>query len=274
MKKLCDILAIINGALKVAAFLALIILLVPVTLVYKRLDPLHPYTIPRFFHHLVLRLLGIRLRVYGEPATTSPVLFAANHVSYLDVIILGSLLPASFIAKSEVASWPLFGFLARIQNTVFIERRAPRAAEQRTQLQELLAKRQSLILFPEGTSSDGLTALHFKSSLFGVVEGAAQDLKITVQPVSLTCTELDGFPILREERALYAWYGDMTLVPHLWNVFKHGKFTLDVVFHQVLTTADCPNRKVLAATCQDMVARGIEHSLAGHAMVQAPTAIE
>jgi len=84
-----------------------------------------------------------------------------------------------------------------------------------------------------------------------------------VQPISLTCTKLDGFPLLREQRPLYAWYGDMTLPGHLWNVFKRGHFTVDIVFHPPLTITKGMNRKALAATCQSMVARGIEQSLTG-----------
>ncbi|MDR3424844.1 MAG: lysophospholipid acyltransferase family protein [Alphaproteobacteria bacterium] len=267
MEKIDDIIAVIKGCLKVAAFFALIALLVPVALIYKRIDPRQPFRIPILFHRLLLRLLGIRLRVCGTPSTTAPVLFVSNHVSYLDVIALGSLLPASFVAKSEVAGWPLFGFLARVQNTVFIERRSIRAADQSTYLQDILAKRQNLILFPEGTSSEGITTLPFKSSLFSIVENSALNAPITVQPISLTCTGLDGFPLLHEERAQYAWFGDMTLVPHLWNVFQRGHFTLDIIFHPPLTTADCPNRKILAATSEKLVAKGIEQSLARHSIV-------
>ena len=265
MKKIEEGIAVASGVLKAAAFLALVVLLTPVAVVYKRIDPKRPFRIPRFFHRTLLRLLGIRLRIYGEPSTASPVLFVSNHASYLDVIVLGSLLSAGFVAKSEVAGWPLFGFLAQVQNTVFIERRSTRAAEQRMQLQDHIAERQDLILFPEGTSSDGLTVLHFKSSLFGIVEDFSNAVPITVQPISVTCTELDGFPLLREERALFAWYGDMTLPPHLWNVFKRGGFTVEVIFHAPLSTTHCPSRKVLAAACQDRVAQGVAQSLARRA---------
>jgi len=104
--------------------------------------------------------------------------------------------------------------------------------------------------------------LPFKSSLFSIVEDSAGGRAITVQPVSLTCVEFDRFPMLREERSQYAWYGDMTLLPHLWNVFKHGCFTVEVIFHAALTFADYPNRKDLATACQKAVAEGVKKSLA------------
>ena len=255
-----------SGVAKAAVFLILVVVLTPATLLYKRLAPDQPFKIPRLFHGLLLRLFGIRLQVIGTPSSATPVFFVANHVSYLDILVLGSLLPAAFVAKADVASWPLFGFLAKIQNTLFIERRATRAAAQRTQLQIHLAKRQSLILFPEGTSSDGMNVLPFKSSLFSIVTESAPDIAITIQPISLTCTALDGFPLLREQRPLYGWYGDMTLLPHLWNVFKRGRFTVEVIFHPPMAAGEHPDRKILAATCQSLVARGIEQSLRGNAL--------
>jgi len=262
-----DIIAAINAAFKTAAFLLLILILSPVAIAFKRWDPEHPFRIPRLFHFLLLKLLGIRVRVHGTPVTVAPTLFVSNHTSYLDVPVLGYLLSAGFVAKSEVADWPLFGFLARVQNTVFIERKSIRAADQRSQLQEYLSKKRNLILFPEGTSSDGLEVLPFKSTLFSIVDDSAEGQNITVQPVSVTCVELDGFPLLREERAEYAWYGDLSLVPHLWGVFQHKGFTVEVTFHAPLTYTDYPNRKDLAAACQDAVTKGVKQSLAHHASI-------
>ncbi|MDD4616188.1 MAG: lysophospholipid acyltransferase family protein [Alphaproteobacteria bacterium] len=259
MKTVENIAAILNGILRTTAFLLVIALLIPVALIYKRCKPEDPFKIPRFFHRIVLLLTGIRVRVHGTASSAGGVLFVSNHTSYLDIPVLGSLLPTGFVAKAEVARWPLFGFLAKIQNTVFIERRATRVAEQSQQLQEYLAKRRNLVLFPEGTSSDGLEVLPFKSSLFAIVEDAAGP--ILVQPVSITCTEFDGFPMLREDRAQYAWYGDMTMVPHLWNVFQNSSFVVDVVFHRTIAPQDYSNRKDLAAACQSLVAQGIEHSI-------------
>jgi 1-acyl-sn-glycerol-3-phosphate acyltransferase len=266
MNRLEDLFASIGAIAKIFVFLTMIALMVPVALVWKRVSPQNSFIVPRTFHSLVLRLLGIRLRITGTISSASPLLFVANHASYLDVIALGSILSAPFIAKSEVAAWPLFGFLAKLQDTVFIERRQARAADQRVLLQNHFAQRQNMILFPEGTSSDGLAVLPFKSSLFSIAEENSLSAPVTVQPVSITCVELDGYPLLREERALYAWYGDMTLTPHLWNVFKRGHFTLDITFHAPILPGECANRKILAAACQERVARGIELALTGRAL--------
>jgi len=269
MKKFEEILAVAGGLIKGSIFLMLVVALVPLALVYKRVDPRHAFVIPQFFHRLLLRLLGIRLLVSGSPATTAPILFVANHASSLDIPILGSLVPASFVSKAEVSSYPLFGFLARVQNTLFIEKRSVKAADQREQLTEHVQKGYNLIMFPEGDSTDGLTVLPFKSSLFSIVEDAKGAL--TVQAISIACTKLDGRPMSAEDRhKVYVWHGDTSLLPHLWAVFTRGRFTIDVVFHEPLTHTEGMNRKLLAMTCQDMVARGIEHSLTGQAAPQQP----
>jgi len=248
------------AALRVAGFLTLVVVLTPVHIVYRVLRPEDKFRLPQFFHRLLIALLGFRVRAHGTVASASPVLFVANHASYLDILVLATLIPAAFVAKSEVANWPLIGFLAKLQNTVFIERRAAKAHHQKSVLHEKLAAGQSLIVFPEGTSTEGLGALPFKSSLFSVIEDNA---KLTVQPISITCTELDGIPMTRELRSFYSWYGDMTLLPHLWNVFKLGGFTLDVVFHSPVTANNFADRKELARYCHQQVARGIEQCLKG-----------
>src|SRR5271163_1863095 len=132
-------------------------------------------TLPVFYHRRCCRMLGFRVRLIGRPTAERPVLFAANHVSYTDITILGSLIPGSFIAKAEVAKWPLFGWLAKLQRTVFVDRRIRSTAQQRDAIADRLAARDALILFPEGTSGDGNFVLPFKSSLFSVVFGRGSD---------------------------------------------------------------------------------------------------
>ncbi len=253
----------VTGSMRVAGFLALLAALTPVHLVYIVCRRDDAFRIVRLFHKMLLRMLGFHVRVHGEMSSASPILFVANHASYLDIPVLGALVPAAFVAKAEVASWPLFGILAKLQRTVFIERRPARTRDHKRDLRARLEGGQNLILFPEGTSSDGLGALPFKSALFGAIEEKLAGQAITVQPVSITCTELDGLPIMRAWRPYYAWYGDMTLVGHLWNVFKFGRFTVDVVFHAPVSSSAFANRKDLAVYCHRQVADGIERCLIG-----------
>ena len=255
--------SLVSALLRIFVFFSLIAILVPFQFAYRFAKPRKPFAISLVFYRLLMKLLGIRLRVHGTLSTASPTLFVSNHASYLDIPVLGAIIPAAFIAKAEVRDWPLIGFLAEQQKTVFIERRATRVSSQRNYLRERLEAGQNLVLFPEGTSSDGLKALPFKSSLFSIVEDMPHGHHVTVQPISITCTELDGLPLTRGMRHLYAWFGDMTFVGHLWNVFKFGHFTVDLVFHEPVTIDHFNDRKSLAAYCQQQVGRGIEQALAG-----------
>lgn len=218
-------------------------------------------TLPRFYHRQCCRILGLRVRAVGRPiAAPGPTLFAANHISYLDITVFGSLLPASFIAKNEVAGWPLFGWLARLQRSVFIDRRVRSTARQRDSIAGRLAAGDALILFPEGTSGDGNRILPFKSALFSVADAVPG---VIVQPVSIAYTRLDGMPIGRALRPLLAWYGAMTMAPHLWRVLGLGTIEVVVQFHPPTNLAECGSRKALARYCEDGVAAGLANALSG-----------
>jgi 1-acyl-sn-glycerol-3-phosphate acyltransferase len=252
----------LTATLRALAFFGLIAALVPLHLINSVTRPKEPFRISLLFYRNVLRVMGFHIRVRGRQAMNAPVLFVVNHTSYLDVPVLGSLIPAAFIAKADVAKWPLIGPLAKMQRTVFIERRSTDVQAQRKYLRGQLGKGQSLVLFPEGTSSDGLHVLPFKSSLFSIVEGE-DNANVTIQPVTIACTALGGLPMTRAFRAFYTWYGDMTFVAHLWTVFKLGHFTVDVIFHPPVAPADFPNRKALSAYCRQQVAEGMAQCLTG-----------
>jgi len=218
--------------------------------------------LPRFYHRRCCRILGFAVRQIGQPAGARPVLFAANHVSYADITVLGSLIAGSFIAKNEVAGWPFFGWLAKLQRSVFVDRQARSStARQRDAIAARLTAGDALILFPEGTSGDGNFVLPFKSALFSVVFNRAQP--ITVQPVSIAYTRLDGLPIGRVLRPFFAWYGDMDLTPHLWRLLGLGTIEVAVEFHPPTTVAEFPTRKALAEYCQQRIGDGVGRLLAG-----------
>lgn len=221
------------------------------------------FLIPQKWHRGCCRLAGVRVTMHGEPQTERPVLFVSNHVSYLDIVVLGSLVRASFVAKSEVADWPVLGWLSKIQNTVFIRRRRHAASGQRDELKTRLAQGDSLILFPEGTSGCGNHTLQFKSALFGVVEGDDPQLPFPVQPVSVVYTKFGGLPMDRAHRPFVAWYGDMELAPHLWRLLGLGEISVDVIFHNPLTINDFPSRKALSSYCGRVVAEGVSVARAG-----------
>jgi lyso-ornithine lipid O-acyltransferase len=228
-------------------------------------------TFPHRYHRFLCKLFGIRVTVIGKPVQDRGVLMVANHTSYLDILILSAAASVSFVAKREVASWPFFGLLAKLQDTVFIDRaRRSQAGRSRDAIGERLKNGDALILFPEGTSSDGNRVLSFKSALMGAAEfeidsdPAARPRQAPVQPVSVAYVSVHGIPMGREMRPLFAWFGNMELVPHLWEALKAGPLDVVVEFHPPLATDAASSRKALARVAEDVVRKGQARALAGH----------
>jgi 1-acyl-sn-glycerol-3-phosphate acyltransferase len=218
---------------------------------------------PMWYHRQTCRIMGLRVEQRGEQSAARPTLFVSNHVSYADIEVLGSLIKASFVAKAEVREWPIFGWLARLQRSVFVERRPGRAAESRDEMGERLRAGDSLILFPEGTTSDGNRILPFKSALFSVAEQRIDGQPVTVQPVSVAYAKLDGMPMGRYLRPYVAWYGAMELGGHFARLFGLGTVTVIVEFHPPVTIDRFGGRKALSAYCQAQVGRGVVAALTG-----------
>ena len=219
--------------------------------------------LPLIYHGLAGRILGFETTVIGTQSTARPALFVSNHTSYVDIEILGGVIDGSFIAKAEVRGWPVFGWLARLQRTVFVDRRAHTTHQQRDAIVERLKEGDRLILFPEGTSNDGTRVLPFKSALFAAVYGAHLPQPIIVQPVSIAYVTLDGMPIGRFYRPYFAWYGDMEMAGHLWAMVGLGRVGVTVQFHAPVRVEDFPSRKALAEHCWRVVAAGVASALAG-----------
>lgn len=258
-----------RSAWRLACFLLLVGLASVVQVACLALRSRLASLVPVFYHRICCWLLDIRIETRGTQSTAKPTLFVCNHSSYLDISVLGSLIRGSFVAKAEVADWPFFGFLAKLQRTVFVDRQRRSAAHhQRDQLARRLDAGDNLILFPEGTSNDGNRTLPFRSALFGVAERAAENgepapAPLTIQPISLAYVRLNGMPIGRSLRPFLAWYGDMELMDHLWKVAGLGRITVTVEFHPPVTLAQFGSRKALSEYCQRAVAEGVAVALAG-----------
>jgi 1-acyl-sn-glycerol-3-phosphate acyltransferase len=227
-------------------YLSLTVALMPVQALLVAIGSPLAAALPRAYHRICWRILGFRVEVKGALSERHPALFIVNHVSYLDITILGGLIKGSFIAKAEVARWPLFGTLARLQRTVFVDRRAPKAKAQGSQIARRLAAGDDLVLFPEGTSGDGMRVLPFKSALFGVAEMMPDGRAVALQPVSIAYTKLNGLPMGRFYRPWIAWYGDMEMASHLWALLGLGTITVSVEFHPPVSAAAYASRKALS----------------------------
>jgi len=253
------------GVRRLIAYVLVTLALMPVQALLVLLRLRLAGRLPIIYHRLCCRLMGIAVVPIGEMSQRRPTLFVSNHTSYLDITVLGSLIPGSFVAKAEVAQWPMYGWLAKLQRTVFVERRRQTSHRQRDQLKERLAAGDNLILFPEGTSNDGNRVLPFRSALLSVAEADAKN-RLQIQPVSVAYVALNGIPIGHGLRPLVAWYGDMTLGPHLWQFSRLGKITVVVEFHPPVNLMTVGDRKNLTRHCSAAVAAGVEKALTGRAL--------
>jgi 1-acyl-sn-glycerol-3-phosphate acyltransferase len=252
------------GFFRLALYGLVTVALTPVQILILLVARRFWWAIPYGYHKLCCRIMGLTVRVVGEPARTRPVLFVSNHVSYLDIPVLGSVVPVSFVAKTEVAQWPGYGLLAKLQRTVFVDRRRNTTRQQRDSLHARLMAGDALVLFPEGTSNDGNRILPFRSALLSVAEAAPAERPLTIQPVSIAYTSVNGVPLGWGLRPLVAWYGGMELGGHLWRFSRLGRVEVVVQFHEQVRLADFPSRKELTRHCSEAVARGVDRALGGH----------
>lgn len=235
---------------------------------YAALKLGHPLAarLPVLWHRAARALIGLRIVEHGRPATARPLLIAANHVSWLDIVVLGSLMPVSFVAKAEVRGWPVFGFLARMQRTVFVDRtRRTAAGEAAAALAGRLAKGDPMVLFAEGTSSNGNEVKPFRSALLGAARQALDggEAAVMLQPLSIAYTRLAGMPLGRHRRALVAWYGDMDLAPHLWRLITGEGLDAEVSWGRPIPLPPDGDRKAAAAEAERTVRRLTAAALAG-----------
>lgn len=241
-----------------ALFLLMTALLVPVYLALYRPSPRARQAIVRLWFKGACRLTGLRVRSSGMPCREGATLMVANHVSYLDIPVMGSLVDVVFVAKREVAKWPLFGPLARLVRTAFIGRKASGAATQARYLSRRLKAGDSLLAFPEGTSTDGLAVRPFKTALFAVSDAMPEGMPLMVQPVSIAYPRtVAGRSLSGGLQDFYAWYGDMTLLPHLLTVFGLKGAEVEVIFHEPVLASAFADRKDLARYCRTEVALGL-----------------
>ncbi|MBH69537.1 MAG: 1-acyl-sn-glycerol-3-phosphate acyltransferase [Rhodospirillaceae bacterium] len=241
------------SGLRLAKYTLITVFLIPGQIAIMICYPRLAQVLPRFHHKVATKLLGLRVTYRGYPITKGGILYVANHISYLDIIALGSILPARFIAKSDVAGWPIFGFLSKITRTIFLDRLATRAHQQISLIKHCLQKSEPLLLFPEGTSSDGSRVLPFKTSLFAAPKAA----DALIQPITIQYTRLNGMPIERSKKPLLAWYGNMDLAPHLWQALSLGTVDVEIQFHETVQPSNFSDRKQLAQHCRKKITAGM-----------------
>jgi len=216
--------------------------------------------IPRLFHRGCCLIFGLSVTQGEGMSQHRPTLYVGNHISYLDVFVLGGWLPGYFIAKSDVASWPVLGQLAKLQNTLFFERNSKRAAAQISIMEQHLKKRGNLILFPEGTSTYGTSVRPFKSSLFKAAE--LNDVDVLIQPFAVSYTHCAGKPMSRQWRDYFAWYDEMPFGLHFVKALGAPTARVEVRFAEPVRFKDFESRKACAAHCWAQSSKMLVESLA------------
>lgn len=242
-----------------------LILLLPFHLIAIYASGRATMSVARLWQRFVCFLIGIRVTVTGAPADGRPLLLLANHTSWLDIPILASVAPVSFIAKKEVANWPVVGFLAKAQRSVFIDRERRHATGSHAdEVAGRLSKGDIMVLFAEGTSSDGNRVLPFRSALVGAAQKAIEaDGAATVQPVAISYQRMLGLPLGRQHRPLVAWYGGTNLLPHLKRVLSEGGIDVHVVFGPARRLSARDDRKAITQEAGTLVQRLVSALNAG-----------
>jgi lyso-ornithine lipid O-acyltransferase len=238
------------------AFVAITLPLMPLQQLFIWSWPAMARRFPHYYHRMLCRILGVTVEVEGAAPQSGPSLVVANHVSWLDIVVLSAVMPCSFIAKREVGTWPFFASLARLQRTVFVDRSKRHATgKSRNDISSRFTKAEILVLFAEGTSGDGASVRPFKSSLLAAADGGAK-----IIPATLAYLTQWHMPLTRRQRPSIAWYGDMDLVPHLWQALASGPISVRITFHSVL---DAGHRKFAAKEAEEQIRSSLVSALHG-----------
>ncbi len=246
--------AILRGVPLAVLVFGCLLLLLLLRQVERPIWGLHRPISPRltqFVCRNALRIMGIGFSTRGRQMT-EPGIMVANHSSWLDIFVLNARSQIYFVSKSEVADWPGIGWLARATGTLFIERDRKKASEHKARFGERLKAGHKLMFFPEGTSTDGLRVLPFKTTLFASLFDPDLPPGLAVQPVSVAFHAPKG-----AEARFYGWWGNMDFGPHFLKVLAAApQGRVELIYHPPVRVADTQSRKALAAICEQQVRSG------------------
>ncbi|MBV1867339.1 MAG: 1-acyl-sn-glycerol-3-phosphate acyltransferase [Marinosulfonomonas sp.] len=222
--------------------------------VWNQHRPWTPF-ITQFVCRMALIIIGIRFRTSGNLMREAGGV-VVNHASWLDIFVLNARKRIYFVSKSEVAGWPAIGWLARATGTVFITRKGRDAGIQRDLFSDRLSVGHKLLFFPEGTSTDSLRIVPFKSTLFAAFFTSNLRHDLSIQPVTVIYRAPDG-----EDPRFYGWWGEMEFGAHLLKVLAaRRQGSVKVIYHAPLKVADYADRKELARASEAVVRSGFPNS--------------
>lgn len=244
------------AALKITAYLSLTFLCMPVQMVLLKIPGLNPFSFPRWYHRLCCKIFRIKVITEGRIDEGDHVVYISNHVSYFDIPVIASVLKTAFVAKLDVADWPLFGTLGRLQKTFFISRNPRHAEREKDTFKARLDDPLPLVLFAEGTSTLGEKIVPFKSTLFEVFLNRNSRL----QPMTLSILEVDRIRTAdKDQKDIYAW-GDLEIPEHMWRFAKMRGCTIKLTFQESILSLSYNDRKQLSIDCYQRVLEGLDLS--------------
>jgi lyso-ornithine lipid O-acyltransferase len=208
--------------------------------------------IPKTYHRIMRGLLGLNIAVQGLPSSCRPLCVVSNHTSWLDVVVISSFLPVVFVAKQEVASWPFFGWLAQLQRSIFVDRyRRHQVHQTIDRIADALVTGEIIGIFPEGTSTDGMDVVPFRSALIGAVHAALRRephmSAIFVQPVSVTYVGAN------RRSAVWALEDEIPFFSHLLRVANMRRINVAVTWGEPVPADMNSDRKALTKGLEQTV---------------------
>ena len=258
---------VLKGLLRLLVFLQLTIFLVLIFLIFKAiLKPLNlnypVFLIRKSWSILILRLFGLKLKVIGKQSYNSTI-FVSNHISWTDILVIQSVLDIIFVAKSDVKKMPGLGFLASIANTVFIDRNPQKISKDSLILKKKIEKGELICFFPEGTSTDGLRVLKFKSGFFQLLfDGIYNQNKYIkkVQPLSIYYKVHNK----NLSKDFYGWWGSMSIISHITKILCLSSGSVELKFHDSLNSEEFNDRKEIALAAENTIAKYISFQLSNN----------
>mgnify|MGYP001437110570 FL=1 len=258
---------VLKGLLRLLVFLPLTIFLVIIFLIFKAiLKPLNlnypVFLIRKSWSVLILRLFGLKLKVIGKQSYNSTI-FVSNHISWTDILVIQSVLDIIFVAKSDVKKMPGLGFLASIANTVFIDRNPQKISKDSLILKKKIEKGELICFFPEGTSTDGLRVLKFKSGFFQLLfDGIYNQNKYIkkVQPLSIYYKVHNK----NLSKDFYGWWGSMSIISHITKILCLSSGSVELKFHDSLNSEEFNDRKEIALAAENTIAKYISFQLSNN----------
>ncbi|MGV3574315.1 MAG: lysophospholipid acyltransferase family protein [Devosia sp.] len=238
-------------------FVPALIVIIPVQALIVALKLPFWSVVPQIFHKIGCAFLGMRVTVIGAPATGRPTLLVSNHISWTDIVAIGSVAPVTFVAKQEIAKWPFVSMMAKLQRTIFVDR-TRRSGTGRTAeaMGKHMADGNAVVLFAEGQSDIGTHVLPFRSALVGAAQHAmeaAGATEVNIQPLTIAYTKLEGLPISRNERTLVAWIKSKSVKQNILEILGGPIKDVTVAFGTPQVLAHGADRKVVTKAAEKEV---------------------